>query len=136
MDKQVGNQQGFAKGEAPAGTDGSSGTAPSASGSDGTSSSGTPISVAAAIAVNVSSSTAAAYLPGALVITAHGPFLLASSNATTGTATGDGSAVNTSSSGSGTGVAIGAAVAINYDPAINEAIIGQGATVNAQGLTI
>ena len=136
MDTEIANQTTYAQGEAPSGTDVTTGTPPSASANSGTGSGGTQVSVAAAVAVNVSTSTAQATIPSGIVATAGGLLSLLSANATSGSTKADGSAVNTGTSGNPSGVAIGAAVAINFVTADNEATIGAGATVAAVGINL
>ncbi|HLX80288.1 MAG TPA: leukotoxin LktA family filamentous adhesin, partial [Burkholderiales bacterium] len=98
---------------------------PSASSSEG------KISVAAAVAVNLQTSSATATVPDNGNITAKGLLKLSSSNNTDGSALSDGSAV-----GSTTTVGIGAGVSVNLVKSVNEASIGQNATVTSKGLTL
>ncbi len=96
---------------------------------------GGQVSVAAALAINVSSSLAVASIGDGVTIIAGqgvgtGALLLQSSNNMNASATGDGKATTTSS---GTGV--GVAVAINVATMRNEASVGAGAHITADGLT-
>ena len=98
---------------------------PSASSSEG------KISVAAAVAVNLQTSSATATVPDSGKVIAAGALKLSASNNTDGSALTDGSAV-----GSTTTVGIGAGISINLVKSANEASIGQNATVTANGLTL
>jgi ubiquinone biosynthesis protein UbiJ len=89
------------------------------------------ISVAAAVAVNLQTSSATATVPDNGNINAAGLLKLSSSNNTDGAALSDGSAV-----GSTTTLGIGAGVSVNLVKSVNEASIGAGATVNANGVTL
>ena len=89
------------------------------------------ISVAAAVAVNLQTSNATATVPAGGNITANGLLKLSSSNNTDGAALSDGSAV-----GSTTTLGIGAGVSVNLVKSVNEASIGAGATVSANGVTL
>jgi hypothetical protein len=89
------------------------------------------ISVAAAVAVNLQTSSATATVPDGGNINAAGLLKLSSSNNTDGQALSDGSAV-----GSTTTVGIGAGVSVNLVKSVNEASIGQNATVTAKGVTL
>ncbi|MDZ4169923.1 MAG: hypothetical protein U1E26_09770, partial [Coriobacteriia bacterium] len=107
------------------GAQGTTGTAPpSASSSDG------KVSVAAAIAVNISLSSARATIPANRRIVAGGNLNLAASNNTDSRASADGAAAK------GTDATVGAAVAVNYARITNEAVISHGATVNADGISL
>ncbi|MDZ4169925.1 MAG: hypothetical protein U1E26_09780 [Coriobacteriia bacterium] len=112
-------------GTAGASEDASGTGIPKAETSDG------PVSVAAAIAVNVTTGHARAHIPDGRVISAGDTLTLRSSNNADGSALADGSATNTDG---GTGT-IGAAVAINVTDMVNEASIGD-ATVTAGGLVL
>ena len=126
VDQQIGNQKGLADKKATeTGTKGTGTTeTPKAETSGG------GVSVAAAVGVNLASSTARAYIPDSGTITAGGTLTLSSSNNSDATAKADGSATGSSS------VGIGAAVAINVPILKNEAYIGNGATVHAGGLVV
>ena len=87
--------------------------------------------MAAAVSVNLQTSSATATVPDNGNITAAGLLKLSSSNNTDGTALTDGSAV-----GSTTTVGIGAGISINLVKSANEASIGQGAVVSAHGVTL
>jgi hypothetical protein len=113
-DKQISDQLRFA---------GSTRQAPSAKTSDG------PVGVAAAVALDLATSSASATIPGGGSVTAGGPLSLSAGNDTDASATADGSAA-------GGTAAIGAAVAINQADASNLAAIGNGATVSAPSLTV
>ena len=89
------------------------------------------ISVAAAVAVNLQTSSATATVPDGGNINAAGLLKLSSSNNTDGAALSDGSAV-----GSTTTLGIGAGVSVNLVKSVNEASIGAGATVSANGVTL
>ncbi|MBK5565795.1 LEPR-XLL domain-containing protein [Ensifer sp. SSB1] len=96
---------------------------------------GGQVSVAAALAINVSSSLAVASIGDGVTIIAGqgagtGALQLHSSNNMNASAAGDGQATTTSS---GTGV--GVAVAINVATMRNEASVGAGAHITADGLT-
>ncbi|MDP2375510.1 hypothetical protein, partial [Reyranella sp.] len=127
VDQQIGAQKGLADKKATeGGTTGTGGsTAPKAESSQG------GVSVAGAVAVNLSKSHALAYIPDNGVVSSGGLLTLSASNNTDGVAKADGTA---SSGGAGTGV--GVAVGINLVNARNEATVGAGATVNAQWLTV
>ncbi len=108
-------------------------TAPStASTTNGAGGSGTQVSVAAAIAVNLAKLTATASIPDGLTISAGGALVAAASQTSVSTASANGSAT---SQGSG-GIGVGAAVAINLVKADAEGTIGQNAKIAAQGVTL
>ncbi|MHC5862008.1 beta strand repeat-containing protein, partial [Nostoc sp.] len=89
------------------------------------------VSIAAALSLNLARSTTAATLSDNLVINAAGEFKLNASNETDGSAVADGSAVDGSNQ-----IGIGAAVALNIVKASNQATIGTGAQVTANGITL
>ncbi|HVC84584.1 MAG TPA: LEPR-XLL domain-containing protein, partial [Solirubrobacteraceae bacterium] len=129
VNNEVGNQMGFADGEATnvdskaKGTDGAK--APSAEGSGGA-----KVQVAGAVGVTVATTSASATIPDGLTITANGGALtLTSANGTDASATADGS--QTASGGTG----IGAAVAVNVATVTNQATIGND-IIKAQGVTL
>ena len=99
-------------------------TAPSAQ------SNGAAVTVAAAIAVNVDVSTASAALDPSLTVTSGGKLTLASAGQMAASATADGS-----QSGD-TRVGVGAAVALNVGTSTSQSLIGDGAKVTSQGLTL
>ncbi len=86
------------------------------------------LSVAAAIGVNVVTSSVTAALPDAIDITAGGSLSVRSVNATDGTVTADASAA-------GAKVSIGAAAAVNAITETNTASLG-AATYSANGVTV
>ncbi len=103
---------------------------PSASTSEG------KLSVAAAVSVNLQTSSAMATVPAAanlgdLFIHAKGALTLSASNNTDGAASADGNTV-----GSTAKVGIGAGVAINLVKSRNEASIGSKAQVTASGVAL
>ncbi|MBI3917574.1 MAG: hypothetical protein HY322_11275 [Betaproteobacteria bacterium] len=93
------------------------------------------VSVGAALAVNVSSSTARASVNDGLTVVAGNPgaggLSLLASNNMDAKAIADGSAKTTSG-----GTAVGVAVSINVANMTNEAIVGAGTTVTADSLTL
>ncbi|MCP4994985.1 MAG: hypothetical protein GY934_14550, partial [Gammaproteobacteria bacterium] len=126
-DKKIGAERKLANDKAietgTTGTDGVSDT-PKAETSEG------GVSVAAAIGVNLASSTALAEIPKDGVVSSGGMLTLSSSNKSDATAKANGMAT-------GAGVAnVGAAVAINLVSAKNQALIGSGATMTADWLTL
>src|SRR6185503_2874147 len=110
--------------------------------------------VAAAVAINLSSSRSRATVATGLTISAGGKFTLSSKTDSDAQATADGGAVQPSKDGSSSGgagdgtssgsasdgtpsgVAIGAAVAINKADITNEAVLPAGTTVTATGAAI
>jgi hypothetical protein len=128
VDKQVGDQRGLAdKKAAESGTKGSGTTeTPKAETSDG------GVSVAAAVGVNITLSEARAFIPDEGTVSAGGTLTLSAANNTDATSKADGSAVDPNN----TSVGIGAAVALNYTDIQNQAFIGTGANVSANGLVI
>jgi len=134
-DGQVDDQMDLAKTDAGSGNStASNASAPSASTSGG------KVGIAAALGINLATSSAVASIPDGLSISAGGLLTVSSSNDTDALATADGSQVGTSSSTSPTGsapkVGVGAGVAINLVTATNEATIGNGVQVTSQGLTL
>ncbi|MBN2061399.1 MAG: LEPR-XLL domain-containing protein, partial [Deltaproteobacteria bacterium] len=124
VDQETGNQRTFADNTATskgASTSGSTST-PSSSSSDG------PVTVAAAISVNMAESTSRALIPDSVTINAGGALTLSTTNNTDAIALADGSATKGD-------IGIGAAVAVNSADVVNEAYIG-GATVNAEGVSV
>jgi hypothetical protein len=105
----------------------------SANATDG--SSGGDVSVAAALALNVSTAVAEASIEDGVSVTAGdagaGSVSVATTNNIGSEALADGSAKTTSD---GTGV--GVAVAINVATMVNDAVIGTGTTIDADGVTI
>jgi len=97
-------------------------TTPSASSSDG------PVTVAAAIGINLTDSTARASIQDGTTINAGGSLSLLTNNTTSAYATADGSAVKGD-------VGIGAAVSVNKTDIANEAYIGD-ADVQAEGVSV
>jgi hypothetical protein len=98
------------------------GTSPSAS------SSGGPVTVAAAVSINLTDSTARAYIPDGVTINAAGALSVSSKNDASAWAAADGSAVKGD-------IGIGAAVSVNRADIVNEAYIG-AAEVHAEGITL
>src|SRR5439155_1172900 len=147
VDQQVAHERAFA---ATTSADNSgSGTAGAAS-TPAAKTSGGGVSVAAAVGINLATTTSRATI-GAIHVTAGGPFVLSTSADTDAHATADGSAArgpgdasepSDSSGGAGapadptTGASIGAGVAINYVRIANEAVLPQHATVDSRGATI
>jgi hypothetical protein len=86
------------------------------------------VSVAAAVAVNVTDATVTAVVPDGVAISAGGSLTVASANTTGGTITADGSAAKAE-------VAIGVAVAVNAVEKTNTARLG-AATHSANGVTV
>lgn len=129
VDQQVAVERGFADGIASAdgaNTSGSTAT-PEAQTGDGS------VSVAAAVGVNVENSTVQALIPTAGSVMAGGLLLLSATNATAGLALADGSETDENGNPK---VGVGAAVALNLVNTKNQATIGSGAQVKAQGVTI
>ncbi|GFO63477.1 beta strand repeat-containing protein [Geomonas paludis] len=91
---------------------------------------GGAVSVAAAVAVNLSASRVQAYLPEGGSITAAGPVTVSAADAGDASATADGSATGLAS------VGIGAAVAINSAEASCAALVGSNASVRAGDLYV
>ena len=121
--QQVGNQRSLADSTAPVGG-GSGGTAtPAASTSDG------PVSVAAAIAANISSTSSTATI-GGVTVTAGGAVGVKATGDTDAKANADGSVVGAGSLG------IGAAVAINLANVTVSATVGTGGTVTSDQLAL
>ena len=98
---------------------------------DSSGSSGGLVSVAAGISLNLVTSTANASLGDGLVITTAGKFALTSSNETDASAIADGSTADGSNK-----VGIGAAVALNIVNAKNQANVGVGAKITAEGVAL
>ncbi|WP_394787155.1 leukotoxin LktA family filamentous adhesin [Rhodoferax sp.] len=99
------------------------------------------LSVAAAVGVNIQNSSAKASVPASGSITAAGKLTLGASNNTDSAVTADGSALpkadaDGSVAGSTTKVGIGAAVAVNLVKSVNEASIGQNASISSKGLAL
>ena len=93
-------------------------------------SSGTSVSVAAAVGVNLVTTVSRAYLPDApLVVIAGGVLTLRSSANTDAVATADGAAKNLAKTGANS-IAIGVGVAVNLVDMFNEALIGRGPDEN------
>ncbi len=102
---------------------------PSASTSDG------PVSVAAAVSVNIANSAADATIPSGLTIKSTGGGLsLSATNTTSATSTASGNASGTDQ------VGVGAAVALNLasatDEAMVQAVAGKPTTINTQGVSL
>ncbi|WP_299742259.1 leukotoxin LktA family filamentous adhesin [Devosia sp.] len=97
------------------------------------------LSVAAAAAINVTTSSAIAEVPDAVAINAGGTLSITSANTTGGTITADGSAVGASSGSGGSSgqsqVGIGVAVAVNAIDKTNTARLGVASHV-ANGVTV
>ncbi|MFN7716763.1 MAG: beta strand repeat-containing protein, partial [Pseudanabaenaceae cyanobacterium] len=87
------------------------------------------LSVAAALALNIGSSTVTTALGDTLIISTPGAFSLSSANELDASAVADGSAVG---SNNGVGVAVG----LNLITLNNTATIGTGAQVNATGINV
>ncbi len=131
VDDQAGSQregvntQSQARGGSDSGSD-----TPSASTSEG------PVSVAAAIAINIADATSRASVADGVTINADGAFKLSAGANADASAIADGSATDAGD------VGIGAAVAINKSDVVNQASLGNpdadGATttVNADGVTV
>ena len=102
---------------------------PKADASDGNDSNG-DISVAAAIALNVVSTTSRAAIANGVTVSSNKAMSVASTANTDAEAIADGSATG------GEDAAIGAAVSINLANVTNVATIGNGANVTADGLTL
>jgi hypothetical protein len=104
---------------------------PAASTSDGS------VTVAAAVAVNIVSSTADATIPSGLTITANGPLIVNANNDTGDPANVvSGDSANAWGTDAGTAeVGVGAAVALNLVSASAQATIG-ASTINADGVTV
>ncbi|MCP5009491.1 MAG: hypothetical protein GY942_05895, partial [Aestuariibacter sp.] len=127
VDKKIGAERKLANDKAietgTTGTDGVSDT-PKAETSEG------GVSVAAAIGVNIASSTALAEIPAGRTVSSEGILTLSSSNNSDATAKANGMAT-------GAGAAnVGAAVAINLVSAKNQALVGSGAEITADWLTL
>ena len=134
-DQKVRKQEDFANQRSTAaGGDTASDTRRTDSASSNTS--GGSVSVAGAVAVTVATSTSKAWLPEFTHVTAGanggtGALVLRAENLTDATATADGSAV-TSSGGTGVGVGI----AVNVGTVTNQASVGAGSVIVADGLTV
>jgi filamentous hemagglutinin family protein len=89
------------------------------------------VSVAAAVAVNIIDARARARIGDGVIVDTAGPLLLQASGNTDGRASADAQAVGKTAQ-----VGIGAAVAVNKLDSHNEASIGSGAQVTAQGVTL
>ena len=129
VDGQVGSQQGFANDRASSG-----GASPGTTGSTSQGSStteGGPVAVAGAVSVSVVLATSRAAIPEGGNVTAGGQLRLLSDSFVETGAMADGSAVTT-----GTGTGVGVAVSVGYTEITNEAYVGAGATVDANGLDI
>jgi hypothetical protein len=129
VDQQVASQGDAAKDDgadasATAAAKGSGAPAPSAS------SNGSEVTVAAAIGVNVGVSTVTAEIGSRAAVTSAGKLTVASTAQTGAQATADGSQTGD------TGVGVGAAVALNAGSAANQAVIDDGSTISAQGVTV
>ena len=101
---------------------GDRGDTPSASSSDG------PVTVAAAIGINLADSIATASIPDGITIDAGSALSLSTTNDTSAYALADGSATKGD-------VGVGVAVAVNKADIINEATIGDAA-IQAEGISI
>jgi hypothetical protein len=134
-DQKAGKQEDMAnqRSKSAGGETGTGGKKTDAAKSDTSSGS---VSVAGAVAVTVATSTSRAWLPEFTTVTAGanggtGALVLQSSNLTDSMATADGSAVTKAD---GTGVGIG--IAVNVASVTNEAYIGAGSVIVADGLTV
>ncbi|WP_183023997.1 leukotoxin LktA family filamentous adhesin [Variovorax sp. UMC13] len=97
------------------------------------------ISVAAAVGVNLQNATARAELP--VDVTSAGALTLSASNNTDAKVVSDGSALpqadaDGKTAGSTTQVGIGAAVSVNKVASVADAIVGGGAVVRSNGLSL
>jgi mucin-19 len=133
VDKQIGAQRDLA--DKKADETGTKGTGeaketPKAETSEG------GVSVAAAVGVNIATSTARAFIPDNGRVSSGGLLTLSSSNKTDATAKADGSAVSAEDANGAASVNVGVGVAINVVNAVNEAYVGSGSTIDAQWLTI
>ncbi|HUH15478.1 MAG TPA: hypothetical protein VML35_06310, partial [Gaiellaceae bacterium] len=126
VDSQVAGQQGFANSTAAA--NGASGSTTPAAPSAATS--GGSVSIAAAVAVNLVTSSATASIPELLSLTATGALSLVAAAETDAAAAADASAT------SGGSANVGAAVAINLANHTAEATIGAEADVSALGVSL
>ena len=124
VDGQVAGERSHADSVAPAGGDSGGTASPSAATSSG------GVSVAAAVGVTVSGSSARAYIPAGRHVITGGLLTLRSSANTDAKSKGDGSA-----SSSGSGVSIGAGVALTLAIVTNDAVVETGAIVASHGLT-
>ncbi|MEO6020891.1 MAG: hypothetical protein ABIP45_11650, partial [Knoellia sp.] len=126
--KEKGDEQlGFAsdKSSTASGTGAKDASTPAAKNEDGAT-----VSVAAAIALNLVTSTTTAIIAPAIVVIATGPVSFKTRNNTDAKAVADGSASN------GSSVTIGAALAVNKVILRNEASVGIGAALTAGGLVL
>ncbi|MDR3673689.1 MAG: hypothetical protein P4L36_22790 [Holophaga sp.] len=105
-------------------TTGSTTETPSASTSDG------KVTVAAAIGVNVGVASTKAEVGSGATLTSAGKLTVASSAQTGAQATADGSQTGN------TAVGVGAAVALNVGTTSNQALIDDGSTISAKGVTV
>ena len=133
-DQKVGKQEGFAKDRSSANGGETSSQDKTDSASSDTS--GGSVSVAGAVAVTVATSTSRASLPEFTNVIAGngggtGAVVLQAQNLTDAVATADGSAVTKDD---GTGVGVG--VAVNVGTVTNEAYIGAGSSITADGITV
>ena len=125
-DAQAGHERSFADSRAGAGHDsGGAGSTPSSDTSSGS------VSVAAAVGITISNSSSRAIIPTGITITAGGAVTLKTSANSDAKSKGDGSAVSTG----GSGVSVGAGVAVTLANVTNEAVVQNGAIVNANGFT-
>ncbi len=122
VDQQVNGALDFVQTQAGASEDRKK-QSPSAAASEGT------VNVAAAVAVNLSNSRVQAFVPAQGSVRSEGRLQIKALQNTNAMAIADGSPTKSE-------IGIGAAVAINDATAVNEAFIGQNATITAQGLTI
>ena len=93
-------------------------------------SSGTTVSLAGGIGVNIATNESSATLGQSLTVTAGGPLTLSSANTTGANASADGSATGTAS------VGVGVAIGLNLVKATNTAEIAAGDTVSAKGVIL
>ena len=131
VDSTVAAQRTYADGMA--GSNGTKGGGDAGATPEAKSDSG-PVSVAAAISINLSNSIARASIPDGRTVNSGGLLWVSSSNHADGTAKADGSAVNAENNENDYG--IGVAVAINKVRSVNEATIGQNANVTAGFVTV
>ncbi len=131
-DSQTSDQLTLASQEAPSNPDAANANSskPSAKSSSST---GGKLGLAAALGVNLVWSTAQATVPAGRTVTAQGLVTISASNDTDAAASGDGTQVGGKTAPK-YGVGVGAAV--NYVVALNQAIIGSGAQVTGQGVTV
>ena len=128
VDGQVSDQMSF--GDNQAMNSGSQGAPSGHEGAAAQNSSGTSVSLAGGIGVNIATNESSATLAPNLVVNAGGLLTLSSANTTGANATADGSATGTSK------VGVGVAIALNLVKATNDAEIAAGDNVTAAGVTI